>query len=557
MASQNDKGSSSKNSVNSSSDNSYKADRKTEKENEQESLKNAIKEGGKVALDAHTGGAISKVEKVPIVGKRLNKKLDKAAGKIAKLDKLTGGRIGQAAKKLDDAGAIDALKKVRGMNNNGPKSDGDNSNGSNSNKKEGDSSKKSPGIGFPSEKDKKNKSSTNSLDDNLSDDKSEKDFDLISKITGSGFFNNPKVKLALLGGGIILFFMIGAMAVIFGSDTASEGMESGKNAQACASNTAILEIAEREVGNNEANGTHAKYLSYLGFSPSTAWCAAFVSWCANEAGIDETVIPRTAAVSSFLDYFKKAGTFRELASGYTPSPGDLIIWKAKGRSHIGIVKEYNQEANTLITVEGNSSNAVRVNTYQYSNLEAQGVVGFANPTQECSSSDNPESITAGKEIVLPINLGTHATREFDLAVTAQEIAYSRNVMKTTRKITNPYAFPESTPQRRVQDKWIAEGAKHDNQGFCKLQGRYIIAATKTFGYPGDKVDFYMSNGKIINVILGDTKNFSDKGCSKWGHSNGKNVLEFMGRNSIGDNPYLTLGLNGNSVVKAINGGSIL
>lgn len=155
MASQNDKGSSSKNSVNSSSDNSYKADRKTEKENEQESLKNAIKEGGKVALDAHTGGAISKVEKVPIVGKRLNKKLDKAAGKIAKLDKLTGGRIGQAAKKLDDAGAIDALKKVRGMNNNGPKSDGDNSNGSISNKKEGDSSKKSPGIGLPSEKDKK------------------------------------------------------------------------------------------------------------------------------------------------------------------------------------------------------------------------------------------------------------------------------------------------------------------------------------------------------------------------------------------------------------------
>ncbi len=563
MASQNDKSNLGGSTANSSNENSYKADRNGN--SDKESLKNVIKEGGKAALDAKTGGAISKVEKVPIAGKRLNKKLDKAADKIAKLDKLTGGRLGQAAKKLEDAGAIDALKKARGMNNGGLPGE---KNSDSESKESGDDkdkqSKSSPGFGASNlfgGKRKKSTTPTDSSDGSSSDDESEKDFDLIGKISGSGFLKDPKIKIAILGGCFFFILLMGAVAAIIGADEDTGMSGTGSSGNNCASNTTILQIAEAEVGNNEANGTHAKYLSYLGFSPGTAWCAAFVSWCANEAGIDASVIPRTAAVSSFLDYFKKAGTFRDLTSGYIPTPGDLIIWKAKGRSHIGIVKEYNQEANKLITVEGNSSNAVRINTYQYSNLEAQGVVGFANPTQECTSSDNAVGITAGKEIVLPANLGTHATREFDLAVTATEIAHSRNMMKCCKKITNPYAFPEDSSQRKVQDKWINEGSKHDSKGFCKLQGRYIIATTPTFGEIGDKVDFYMSNGQILNVILGEAKSMEKKWydqnpANKWGHSNGKNVLEFMGQNSIGNDPYYALGLHGQHVVKAINGGSI-
>ena len=89
-----------------------------------------------------------------------------------------------------------------------------------------------------------------------------------------------------------------------------------------------------------------------------------------------------------------------------------------------------------------------------------------------------------------------------------------------------------------------------------MQGRYIVATTTTFGKAGDKVDFYMSSGKIIHVIIGDTKSPNDDGCTKWGHQYGKNVLEFMGKNSIGNNPYYTLGLNGQSVIKAVKGGSI-
>ena len=92
-----------------------------------------------------------------------------------------------------------------------------------------------------------------------------------------------------------------------------------------------------------------------------------------------------------------------------------------------------------------------------------------------------------------------------------------------------------------------------------MKGRYIVATTKTFGDVGEKVDFYMSNGRVIHVILGDAKAqsvawFDQNPADKWGHAKGKNVLEFMGTNSIGDNPYYALGLNGQTVVKAVNGG---
>ncbi len=327
----------------------------------------------------------------------------------------------------------------------------------------------------------------------------------------------------------------------------------------------LIAIAEKEIGNNEGNGSHAKYLSFLGFGSGSPWCAAFVSWVANKAGVDEKIIPHTASVSSFLEYFKLAGTFRDISS-YKPKPNDLIIWKANGRSHIGIVKSLSGD--TLKTIEGNTSNAVAERTYSFSSLAGRGVVGFAAVGGEsngttCTDDDSEAAtIKNGQTIKLPSGLGTIATREFDLAVTASEIAYARQQIKCCHHIVNPYAYPEGYDERKVQDLWIKEGHKHDKKGFCKLKGRYLIAATNTFGKIGDKVDFYMSGGKIIKVILIDSKSqektwYDQHPADKWGHDNGACVLEFLGKNSIGNDPYGVLGLKGQTVVKAVNGGSAI
>ena len=35
------------------------------------------------------------------------------------------------------------------------------------------------------------------------------------------------------------------------------------------------------------------------------------------------------------------------------------------------------------------------------------------------------------------------------------------------------------------------------------------------------------NGNVLKCIIGDIKNQSDAGCNKWGHLNGKCVIEFV------------------------------
>ena len=71
------------------------------------------------------------------------------------------------------------------------------------------------------------------------------------------------------------------------------------------------------------------------------------------------------------------------------------------------------------------------------------------------------------------------------------------------------------------------GQKFDSEGFGKVDGRYVIACTDTFGQVGDYIDFYLKTGTVLHCIKGDTKNTGDAGCNKWGHQNGHCIVEFV------------------------------
>lgn len=321
----------------------------------------------------------------------------------------------------------------------------------------------------------------------------------------------------------------------------------------------LVEVAQHEFDHYKEGSRGAKYRNWL--RPGSGyfyWCATFVSWCANKAGIPTKIIRHSALVDDFITQARGQHADHKPSSGYKPKPGDLVIWKqslysnSRFESHIGIVKSYNSKTKKLVTLEGNSNDAVRQNTYN-----GIGDVGIFFSPKYPSAFDTAGSIKNGKTINLPKGLGTEGSREFDLANTKSEIAYSRSQMRCCRRITNPYAFPEGTPQRAVQDIWIKKGAKYKN-GFCAIDGRILVATTTTFGKAGRKVDFYMSGGKVIKTIIVDTKSQGDDGCTKWGHKNGACVLEFTGKTSkIGDNPYHALGLQGQTVKRAVMGGSIL
>ena len=154
----------------------------------------------------------------------------------------------------------------------------------------------------------------------------------------------------------------------------------------------IVAVAKSQVGyhegNNESelhggNGSGSENYTEFGswYGLQSDWCAMFICWCANCAGIPQGVIGRTGwadAADFGVEYRPK--------NEYTPVPGDIIVFDfAPYRTytgaeepdefgdHVGIVVEVS--GNTVKTVEGNSSNAVREKSYalNYSEIKGYGV----------------------------------------------------------------------------------------------------------------------------------------------------------------------------------------
>lgn len=135
----------------------------------------------------------------------------------------------------------------------------------------------------------------------------------------------------------------------------------------------IVAVAVSQIGN--VNGE--PYWSWYGWESRVAWCACFVSWCANECGyIEAGIIPMFAWCPGGVRWFIDRALWQD-AGGYVPAPGDIIFfdWEQDGESdHVGIV-EY-VEGDYVHTVEGNTSNSVARRTYR---LTSNSVIGYGTP----------------------------------------------------------------------------------------------------------------------------------------------------------------------------------
>ncbi len=56
----------------------------------------------------------------------------------------------------------------------------------------------------------------------------------------------------------------------------------------------LISVAASQIGYQEGPDHATKYGTWYGL-PNKPWCAMFVSWCANKAGIDTSVIPKHAS----------------------------------------------------------------------------------------------------------------------------------------------------------------------------------------------------------------------------------------------------------------------
>ena len=138
----------------------------------------------------------------------------------------------------------------------------------------------------------------------------------------------------------------------------------------------IVTVALSQVGNIGGE----PYWSWYGFGSRVEWCACFVSWCANECGyIEAGVIPKFAACTSQgVPWFQEHGLWQD--NSYEPRPGDIIFfdWNDGGQDgqsdHVGIVEKV--ENGRVYTVEGNSGDSVRQNSYPIGYYE---IYGYGTP----------------------------------------------------------------------------------------------------------------------------------------------------------------------------------
>ena len=139
----------------------------------------------------------------------------------------------------------------------------------------------------------------------------------------------------------------------------------------------FLQIALSQVGVKETPVNQVKYNDwYYGRHVSGAaypWCVVFVCWCAEQVGVLEKLIPRTASSSAMYRWFKSNTGITK-----TPKPGDIGFLKGDSTpaSHTFIV--YQVDGNSIITIEGNIDNKVVKQTRKLtdSNILGFGIVNW-------------------------------------------------------------------------------------------------------------------------------------------------------------------------------------
>ncbi len=134
-------------------------------------------------------------------------------------------------------------------------------------------------------------------------------------------------------------------------------------------NGQLVTIAKSQLGNEGGQ----KFWSWWGFTERQEWCACFVSWCADQAGlIQKGVVPKFSLCTAGVDWFRENGKWQ--SGGSVPTPGTIIFfdWDHDGSSdHVGIVESC--DGTTVHTIEGNSGDAVRQNSYT---VNSQSILGY-------------------------------------------------------------------------------------------------------------------------------------------------------------------------------------
>ena len=178
--------------------------------------------------------------------------------------------------------------------------------------------------------------------------------------------------------GVVLVYMAVLIFNLFFSDISSAATQ-----QELLVNIAVSQVGiqERSVGSDDIfyNDWYYGRRVTNGFSGQYAWCAVFVSWCANQVGISTDIIPKTASTTNMKDgLISRGGTQHLKGSGYTPQTGDIIFFGSNASQHVGIVNY--TSGSTVYYIDGNNVSMSPHGVHSSScSLSYSSLWGFVTP----------------------------------------------------------------------------------------------------------------------------------------------------------------------------------
>lgn len=193
---------------------------------------------------------------------------------------------------------------------------------------------------------------------------------LINLIIAGGWISVIVILVVVIFGGMSAFIKVGTKSS--GEDDSQINYEI---------TSPILSVAKSQLGQKGGQ----PYWSWYGFDERVAWCACFVSWCANQCGLIENgQIPRYSVCDNGIAYFKEKNRWQDRETGYLPVQGDVIFfnWLEKDENgnlyqdeksdHTGIVEYYDSSTNKVYTIEGNSGDECKERSYNADDIQIMG-----------------------------------------------------------------------------------------------------------------------------------------------------------------------------------------
>jgi len=125
----------------------------------------------------------------------------------------------------------------------------------------------------------------------------------------------------------------------------------------------VVDIAKAEIGyTEEGKSNDTKYGKWYGLN-NNPWCAMFVSWCFDKAGLGKKVAAQNdkgfASCAAGLKWFTDKNKIIPIGQAQA---GDLVFFQFDTDAepdHVGIVKWNNTALKYLQVIEGNTSSGAK------------------------------------------------------------------------------------------------------------------------------------------------------------------------------------------------------